>query len=108
MKVSEIFPGKYLRSEDVVEGEELVIEQVTMESMPDGKDKLAIWFVASQDGRSGNSTKALVLNATNRKILVTAFGDDTDGWIQRGIRLSTYETLYRGEPVEAIKVVPLN
>src|SRR3990167_508990 len=36
--------------------------------------------------------KTLVLNKTNTKILINAYGKDSEGWVGREIGLSTHET----------------
>ena len=59
-------------------------------------DKLALHF----EGRE----KTLVLNITNTKNLINAYGADTDGWVGQEIGLSTQET----ELGEGWVVRPLN
>ena len=51
--------------------------------------------------------KGLVLNKTNTKILIGAYGADTDGWIGNEIGLSTHETdLGTGWVVTPLNVAP--
>jgi F0F1-type ATP synthase alpha subunit len=60
------------------------------------QDKLALHFSGKE--------KTLVLNKTNTKIIINAFGPDDDNWIGKEISLSTHET----EMGEGWVVTPLN
>ena len=51
--------------------------------------------------------KTLVLNKTNTRILINAYGAETDGWIDKEIGLSTHETeLGTGWIVTPLDVAP--
>lgn len=63
------------------------------------QDKAALHFVGKE--------KTLVLNKTNTKLLITAYGADSDGWIGKEIGLSTHETeLGEGWVVTPLGVQP--
>jgi len=62
-------------------------------------DKLALHF----DGKE----KTLVLNKTNARILINAYGAETDDWLGNEIGLSTQETeLGAGWVVSPLNVAP--
>ena len=48
-------------------------------------------------------TKRLLLNKTNATTLATAFGDETDGWIGRKVRLFTRAT----DKGQGVRIEPL-
>ena len=62
----------------------------------DGKEKEAM----SVD----QITDKLVLNSTNKKILIRAYGDDTDKMIGKTIYLNLMPSTYNGQTVESIVV----
>ena len=66
----------------------VVISDVSTIEFPAKNDKPAVQrSTLSFEGKD----KILVLNASNNKILCTAYGDDSDGWIGHEIGLSTME-----------------
>ena len=48
--------------------------------------------------------KGLVLNKTNSKVIIQAYGDDTDGWEGQPLILFPAMVDMRGDTVEAIRV----
>lgn len=101
MKISKVFPSKYVAAADL-NGKTvpLTIARVTMEEMitHDNKkvNKPVVWFE--------KATKGLVLNLTNAKIIATLYGDETDDWT--GERISIYPTRVKafGVMQDAIRV----
>jgi hypothetical protein len=87
MKISEVFPSKYLTAADL-NGKPytLTIKTVTLEEMitHDAKkvNKPVAWFVGAQKG--------FVMNSTNAYIVAALYGDDTVGW--PGQRITIYPT----------------
>jgi hypothetical protein len=87
MKISEVFPSKYLTASDL-NGKPytLTIKTVTLEEMitHDAKkvNKPVAWFVGAQKG--------FVMNSTNAYIIAALYGDDTSGWL--GQRITIYPT----------------
>lgn len=62
-------------------------------------DKAVLKFVGKE--------KTLVLNKTNTKILINAYGEDSDSWLNQEIGLSTHETdLGTGWVVSPLNVKP--
>lgn len=101
MKISQIFPSKYVAAADL-NGKTvtLTIKGVTMEEMVthDNKtvQKPVVWFE--------KATKGLVLNVTNAKIIVGLYGNETDLWT--GKRIAIYPTRVKafGQMQDAIRV----
>ena len=48
------------------------------------------------------------LNATNNRILVQEYGQDSDDWINKEIELFLGEIEYQGEMQEAVRVKPIS
>jgi hypothetical protein len=101
MKISEVFPSKYLTAADL-NGRPytLTIKTVTLEEMitHDNKkvQKPVAWFEKAQKG--------FVMNSTNAHIIAGLYGDDTDGWL--GQRITIYATKVKafGSMQDAIRV----
>jgi hypothetical protein len=101
MKISEVFPSKYLTAADL-NGKPytLTIKIVTLEEMITHENKKTnkpvCWFVGAQKG--------FVMNVTNAHIIVALYGDDTDLWA--GKRITIYPTKVKafGSYQDAIRV----
>lgn len=55
-----------------------------------------------------DSGDVLSLNATNNKTLMKAYGNDSDLWLAKTIRLLLGEIEYQGSPHEAVVVEPIS
>ena len=96
MRVSEAFPSRFLKPEDVgTKRPRLVIREVTRERIGDDV-KLVAWFEGTHRG--------LALNKTNASAIARALGDETDGWVGQTITLMVTNVDYRGQTVPAIRV----
>ena len=98
MKASELHPSKYLRASDL--GEKPVLYTMTfvqMESVADGEEKKPVLYFTKQK-------KGLVLNKTNKKVIMAAYGDETDEWEGKPIVLFPAMVNFRDDLVEAIRV----
>jgi hypothetical protein len=97
MKISSVFPSKYLRAADLQDRQiEVVIQRAEMENFGDDDRKAVLYFKGRQKG--------LVLNKVNGRTIARAYGDDTDGWENKKIILFTAIVDFRGDSVEAIRV----
>ena len=108
-KASEFFgSARYLRASDVtedIENETFVIENVMPEVVGQGeksKEKLVITLDKDFNGR-----KCIVLNASNGKILIDAFGDNYNEWCDKKIRLLKVKVNFQGQQVDSIQVKPV-
>jgi hypothetical protein len=96
MRVSEVFPSKYLAAEDLDnKNVRLTISNVEIEKL--GEDtKPVIYFRGHKKG--------LACNKTNAKSIAAAYGDEMDEWIGSEIILFPVLTDYQGKSVPAIRV----
>lgn len=83
MKVSRMFPSKYLSKDDLSKPEVFRIETVEMDLVQneDGKEEKPILYFADNKG------KPLILNKTNAEILAGEFGPDSEDWAGQEIEL---------------------
>jgi hypothetical protein len=90
MKISDVFPSKYLTAADLNNKPyTLTIRTVTLEEMITHENKKVskpvCWFIGAQKG--------FVMNVTNAHIIVGLYGDNTDDWT--GCRITIYPTQVR-------------
>lgn len=98
MKVSDAFPSKYLKAEDIGKRRVVVtIDRVDMEDFDDGK-KLIIFFQGKQKG--------MVLNKTNASNIAYLYGDETNGWPGKNVELFTMLVEFQGRQVPALRISP--
>lgn len=98
MRPSDFLGGQYLRGEQL-QGQEVPVTIAShsidkMES--DGKQKVVLHFVGKELG--------LVLNATNTKVIMQAYGDDFGAWVGKGLVLYTVPINFQGQMYNAIRV----
>ena len=101
MKISEMYPSRFLKAEDFEEGQTfiLTIASVGMEELGQGQKKETkpvAYFLETE--------KALVLNKTNANVIAQHLGDDTEMWIGKKVAFTTIEVDSFGEIVRAIRV----
>jgi hypothetical protein len=100
MKISTLFPSKYVKAADL-EGRTvtLTIRGLTVEEMGHGSEKERVPVLYFEVTKKG-----LVLNRTNAVIIAALYGDETDNWV--GQRISIYPTKVRafGAMKDAIRV----
>jgi len=94
--------GKFLNAElaktEGLYGEELTIKDVELREI-NGKQKLVLRFFETEH--------MLVLNRTNAIILAENFGEDTDNWMGRQLKLKQVKRVFQGKLVDAIEVDPV-
>jgi hypothetical protein len=97
VKFSEMFPGKYLKADDLEDGEEcaVIIASIKIEEMRDSVDKPVLHF---EDG------SAMPLNKTNGKVLAKAFGDDARDWAGKEVVIYKSTTEYQGDIVPCLRI----
>ena len=99
MKISQEYPSKYLRAEDLQGREVRVkISHVDREKMSQNADdfKPVVYFQ--------NATKGVALNKTNSYVIASAYGDDTEDWRGQEIILFSIMTEFGGSPKLGIRV----
>jgi len=102
MKMSEAYPSKYLKAEDL-QNQRLVvtISHITMEEIgEEGKkdNKPVVYFQGKQKG--------LVLNKTNAGQISYMYGDESDLWADKQVELYTMIVSFQGRQVPAIRIAP--
>jgi len=84
MKISKMFPSKYLSKDDLQKPETFTIDMIEMDVVQpeEGKteEKPIVYF--TDDG-----SKPLILNRTNADFLAEHFGDDSEKWVGHLIEL---------------------
>jgi hypothetical protein len=95
MKLSEMFPSPYLKADDVGSSMVLTIRSVECEAL-NGEEKYVLYFRETKKG--------LVLNKTNATIIAGMFGEETDTWIGREIKLRMELVSFAGKRVSSIRV----
>ena len=96
--VDNLFPSSFLKAADL--GSKtwpLVIDRLEIQEMDDGKRKPVVFFEKAEKG--------LVLNKTNANRIAYALGKDTDGWRGKTIKLHVEPVDFKGDIVDAIRVV---
>lgn len=104
MKMSDAFPSRYLKAEDLEEGDLVVtINEAVYEEFSDPKTKRVEQKPVLHF--QGKDTKPLVLNKTNWKTITQVLGsDETDDWTGKRIALYAVEVESFGEMVLGIRV----
>ena len=97
MKVSDLLPSRFLKKEDFAKPTVYTIKHLAIEEVAKGEEKPVLYFL--------EVTKGLTLNKTKIKQLEAGYGDDTDHWIGRKVRLSNDPTVdFGGKIVGGIKL----
>lgn len=101
MKVSDMYPSRFMKAEDFEEDESrtLTIRTVEMEELGKGKEAVQKPVIYFRD-----HDKAMVANKTNANIIAKLYGDDSDDWIGKRITLYAIEVQVGSDMVRAIRV----
>lgn len=91
MKTSQMIQSKFLKKEDFPQPTVMTIRNVAMEEVGRGDTRWVVYF--------NESAKGIVLNVTKIKQLEATFGDDTDKWINRKIKVMNDPTVMMGQQV---------
>ncbi len=99
MKMSEMYPTKYISCSDLQGKVATVqIERVEIHTMDEktGERKPVAYFAGK--------TRGLALNKTNGHAISLLYGDDSDGWIGQSIEIFPAQTDFGGKIVDCIRV----
>jgi hypothetical protein len=91
MKTSQMIQSKFLKKEDFPTPEVLTIKHVSLEEVGKGDTRWVVYF--------HEKTKGVVLNITKIRQLEAGFGDDTDHWIGKRIKVANDPTVMMGQQV---------
>lgn len=96
MKTSNMIQSKFLKKEDFPQPAVMTIRSVALEKVGQSDQRWVLYF--------NEHTKGVVLNATKIKQLEIGFGDDTDHWAGKRIRLENDPSVMMNNiPVGGIK-----
>jgi hypothetical protein len=70
----------------------------------DRTSKVVLYLARPSDGKPW--PKGIVVNATNGRLLASAYGDDSDTWVGRQIEIWSAPTQFGGRIVDGIKLAP--
>ena len=101
MKISDAFPSKWLKADDLPPNIDIVLTIIKCDMVNVGQEdnpevKPVIWFHGKEKG--------MVLNVTNANAIGRIHGDDTDDWINKDIAIFRSQTDFRGSSVPCIRV----
>lgn len=98
MKTSQMIQSKFLKKDDFPQPEVLSIKHCALEEVGRGESRWVLYF--------REKTKGIVLNVTKIKQIEAAYGDDTDNWTGRKVKVLHDPTVMMGaEVVGGIKFV---
>lgn len=100
-KVSEMIQSKFLRKEDFDEDRVLSIRGVKLEDMPgdSGDQKWVLYF--------REEAKGMALNVTTIRVLENAFGDDSDQWVGKKVKVYVDPNVsFGGKVVGGLRLMP--
>jgi hypothetical protein len=98
MKTSQMIQSKFLKKEDFPQPEVLTMKSVAIEEVGRNDTRWVLYF--------NEKTKGIVLNVTKIKQLEQTFGDDTDRWMGKRIKVAHDPTVMMGtQQVGGIKFV---
>ena len=100
-KVSDMIQSKFLRKEDFDEDRIMTIRGVKLEDMPgdDGQQKWVLYF--------REEAKGMALNVTTIRVLEKAFGDDSDQWVGKKVKVYVDPNVsFGGRVVGGLRLMP--
>ena len=103
MKKADVFPSKYLKSDDLNgKPNTVTIDRAPLEPLksPEGKEqtKIVLYFRGAK--------KALPINITNWDACAEICGEDTEDWPGHQIELYPTKTQMGGKTVDCIRIRP--
>jgi hypothetical protein len=97
MNIEESFPSKYLKASDLKNSKITVkMDRVERETLGDDT-KVILYFQGKEKG--------LVLNVTNKNMIVDTYGPETDEWVGQPIVLYEAMVQYQSKMVPAIRIM---
>ena len=95
-----LFPSKYLKHDDIADGETVTISEVRVEEVgQDKQEKPVLYF--------NEHHKGAILNVTNARAIAKVYGDEESDWQGKKLTLVTIPTPHpTGEPTTSICMKP--
>lgn len=100
-KTSEMIVSKFLRKEDFDEDQICSIKDVHLEDMQGDKDEQR-WVLYFRE-----RDKGMVLNVTTIRVLEQAFGNESDDWIGKKVKVYVDPNVsFQGKVVGGLRLMP--
>lgn len=111
-KIGDLFPSKYLRSQDLPENDDVVltIRELTQETVGQGEnqaEKAILYFNTDELEQSlgeAHKDQGIVLNKTNATTIAKLYGDNYAEWPGCRVALGVEEVNFQGKMTPAIRV----
>lgn len=102
MKVSDMIQSKFLRKEDFVDEDRVMtIRGVKLEDMP-GDDHQQKWVLYFRE-----EAKGMAMNVTTIRVLEKAYGDDSDLWVGKRVKVYVDPNVsFGGRVVGGLRLMP--
>ena len=98
MTIDQLFPSRWIKASDIGSTpRNATISKIDFEVVGQDRERKAILSFQ-------NTTKRLILNATNGRILSNLYGKELKNWTGKRITLYCAEVQYRGTPCLAIRI----
>jgi len=98
-RVSDMIQSKFLRKEDFDEDQICTIKTVKLEEIMGSDTKWVLYF--------SEHAKGMVLNVTTIRVLEGAFGDDSDNWIGKRVKVYVDPNVsFQGRVVGGLRIMP--
>jgi hypothetical protein len=103
MKLSELFPSKYLKAADLG-GRQIavVIKRINEEEIGMARDRRLVMYFEPKD--VDDPQKPMVLNKTNARKIAELFGDETNDWVGCQIMLYEAQVEFQGVVGPALRI----
>lgn len=95
MNINEVYPSKYLKADDL-QGREVRVTMQAVEMEKIGDDNKPVLYFKGKD-------KGVVLNKTNASMIGSAYGTETDDWIDQPLILFSVMVDFQGKVAPAIR-----
>jgi hypothetical protein len=97
MKMSTMFPSKFLKGTDLNGTPTVAIKSVALETVgQDGEQKHVVYFEGMQKG--------MVLNKTNADLIESLYGDETNDWLGQEVTLFSMPVAFNGKTTMSCRV----
>jgi hypothetical protein len=101
MSIMKLFPSKYLKPDNIEDGETVTISDVQVEEVGQDKQEKPVLYFNEHE-------KGAILNVTNARAIAKAYGDDEGEWPGRKLVLVTIPSRTpQGEPTTSICMKPV-
>lgn len=100
MKINDLYPSKYLKSDDLGNARlTLQVAAIKLEEVAENEPAKPVMYFNGKD-------KGMVLNKTNALLCASVWGDDTDTWLGQYLDLFVEPKMFQGKVVKGLSVAP--